>query len=180
MKKEVDVIMTKENIWRLKIIVTGMLGWISNKMGIFAQILPALVVLMVLDQISGVLAAKKKKRQKIREILITEYRAEKMRVGIYKKAGYIFAITVAMASDYMIRNFGAFVGIEVSDKVNFGMLITIWLSITELLSILENIQRLGVNMPGFLEKYLDELRNKIEKEKVMVWVSVGIMFWMAV
>ena len=36
------------------------------------------------------------------------------------------------------------------------MLITIWLSITELLSILENIQRLGVNMPGFLEKYLDE------------------------
>ena len=63
----------------------------------------------------------------------------------------------------MIRNFGAFVEIEVSDKVNFGMLITIWLSITELLSILENIQRLGVNMPGFLEKYLDELRNKIEK-----------------
>ena len=52
-----------------------------------------------------------------------------------------------MASDYMIRNFGAFVEIEVSDKVNFGMLITIWLSITELLSILENIQRLGVNMP---------------------------------
>jgi phage-related holin len=65
----------------------------------------------------------------------------------------------------MIRNFGAFVEIEVSDKVNFGMLITIWLSITELLSILENIQRLGVNMPGFLEKYLDEIRNKIEKEK---------------
>ena len=65
----------------------------------------------------------------------------------------------------MIRNFGAFVEIEVSDKVNFGMLITIWLSITELLSILENIQRLGVNMPGFLEKYLDELRNKIEKKK---------------
>lgn len=65
----------------------------------------------------------------------------------------------------MIRNFGALVGIEVSDKVNFGMLITIWLSITELLSILENIQRLGVNMPGFLEKYLDEIRNKIEKEK---------------
>lgn len=82
-----------------------------------------------------------------------------MRVGIYKKAGYIFAITVAMASDYMIRNFGAFVEIEVSDKVNFGMLITIWLS------ILENIQRLGVNMPGFLEKYLDEIRNKIEKKK---------------
>ena len=65
----------------------------------------------------------------------------------------------------MIRNFGAFVGIEVSDKVNCGMLITIWLSITELLSILENIQRLGVNMPGFLEKYLDEIRNKIEKKK---------------
>ena len=50
----------------------------------------------------------------------------------------------------MIGNFGAFVEIEVSDKVNFGMLITIWLS------ILENIQRLGVNMPGFLEKYLDD------------------------
>ena len=56
-------------------------------------------------------------------------------------------------------NFGAFVEIEVSDKVNFGMLITIWLS------ILENIQRLGVNMAGFLEKYLDEIRNKIEKKK---------------
>ncbi len=105
MKKEVDVIMTKENIWRLKIIVTGMLGWISNKMGIFAQILPALVVLMVLDQISGVLAAKKKKRQKIREILITEYRAEKCVWEFIKRRGYIFAITVAMASDYMIKKF---------------------------------------------------------------------------
>ena len=164
MKKEVDVIMTKENIWRLKIIVTGMFGWISNKMGIVAQILPALVVLMVLDQISGVLAAKKEETENPGN---PDYRvsSRKMRVGIYKKAGYIFAITVAMASDYMIRNFGAFVGIEVSDKVNFGMLITIWLSITELLSILENIQRLGGNMPGFLEKYLDEIRNKIEKKK---------------
>ena len=164
MEKEVDVIMTKENIWKLKIIITGMFGWISNKMGIVAQILPALVVLMVLDQISGVLAAKKEETENLGN---PDYRvsSRKMRVGIYKKAGYIFAITVAMASDYMIRNFGAFVGIEVSDKVNFGMLITIWLSITELLSILENIQRLGVNMPGFLEKYLDELRNKIEKKK---------------
>ena len=157
-EKAVDVIMTKENIWKLKIIITRMFGWISNKMGIVAQILPALVVLMVLDQISGVLAAKKEETENPGN---PDYRvsSRKMRVGIYKKAGYIFAITVAMASDYMIRNFGAFVEIEVSDKVNFGMLITIWLS------ILENIQRLGVNMPGFLEKYLDEIRNKIEKKK---------------
>ena len=88
MEKEVDVIMTKENIWKLKIIITRMFGWISNKMGIVAQILPALVVLMVLDQISGVLAAKKEETENPGN---PDYRvsSRKMRVGIYKKAGYI-------------------------------------------------------------------------------------------
>ena len=51
------------------------------------------------------------------------------------------------------------IGYGHTGSVYAGMQITIWLS------ILENIQRLGVNMPGFLEKYLDELRNKIEKKK---------------
>jgi len=46
----------------------------------------------------------------------------------------------------------------------FGLLITIWLIINELLSILENAGRMGVTLPLFLLKLLAELKDSIDKK----------------
>ena len=47
----------------------------------------------------------------------------------------------------------------------FGLLVIIWLILNELLSILENAGRMGVNLPSFLVKVLSEIQSEIEDKK---------------
>lgn len=47
----------------------------------------------------------------------------------------------------------------------FGLLVTVWLIINELLSILENAGRMGVILPTFLKKVLAELKNRIDEDE---------------
>lgn len=156
--------MNKARFLDIKIFITGLIGWISNKMGIVSHILPVLIIMMISDQVSGVLAARK---EGVDNSGNSDYGilSRKMRDGVYEKVGYILAITAAMASDYLIHNFSLYIGIQLGEKVNFGMLVTIWLTITELLSTIENIQRLGVSLPAFLKKILDEMRDNLGKEE---------------
>lgn len=47
----------------------------------------------------------------------------------------------------------------------FGLLVIIWLILNELLSILENAGRMGVNLPSFLVKVLSDMQNELENKK---------------
>lgn len=44
----------------------------------------------------------------------------------------------------------------------FGLLVIIWLILNDLLSILENAGRMGVNLPSFLVKVLSDMQNELE------------------
>jgi phage-related holin len=46
----------------------------------------------------------------------------------------------------------------------FGLMVTIWLIINELLSILENAVRMGAKLPSILKKVLAELQSNIDKD----------------
>ena len=50
-------------------------------------------------------------------------------------------------------------------KTLFGLLITLWFVINELLSILENVGRMGVMLPDILYKVLTELKNNTEEKR---------------
>jgi phage-related holin len=43
------------------------------------------------------------------------------------------------------------------------MLVTIWLIINEMISILENLSKIGVPIPEFLKKIIGRLKNTVEK-----------------
>ena len=66
--------------------------------------------------------------------------------------------------DYLIT--AALVKIGVNFNVNyfFGLMVTIWLIINELLSILENLGELGVPLPGFLVKSIKSLKNTVDEK----------------
>ena len=44
------------------------------------------------------------------------------------------------------------------------MIITVWLIINELISILENLGELDVPLPGFLVNIIKTLKNKVEEQ----------------
>ena len=44
----------------------------------------------------------------------------------------------------------------------FGLIVTVWLIINELISILENLARIDVPIPAFLTKIIEKLKTTIE------------------
>lgn len=144
-----------------RVLTTIMGAWIGERLGVLFPLLVLLTVLMIADQVSGILASKKEALDYPND---NQYgiSSKKFIKGIYKKAGYILIILVAISTDYIIFKFSSEIRIEVKYNTIFGLLITVWLITNELLSILENAGRMGAVLPEFLKKILSELRNNIE------------------
>ncbi len=83
-------------------------------------------------------------------------------LGIVKKAGYLALVAVGMVVDYLISSALIKIGICVQITYCFGMIITIWLIINELISILENLGELNIPLPNFLVKTVKSLKGKVE------------------
>ena len=120
-----------------------------------ALVVPVLVlfVFMVLDYSTGMISAWKNK------ILSSKIGVD----GIIKKVGYMVLVVVAMGVDYLIWSGLTAVNVPVPCQLWFGMLVSIWLIINEMISILENLGKIGVPIPEFLKKILGRLKNSVEK-----------------
>ena len=86
-------------------------------------------------------------------------------LGIYKKIGYVFTVLVAMSVDYIIYRYTQGMGLEYETKTFFGELVSVWFSLNEILSILENVGRMGVTLPDYLMNVLSELKKGINNKK---------------
>lgn len=82
--------------------------------------------------------------------------------GILKKLGYIVIVGVALVMDWLIRSALKDVGVDVTLPYLLGMIVTIWLIINELISILENVAAIGAPVPAFIEKLLARLKGSVE------------------
>ncbi|MBQ1350298.1 MAG: phage holin family protein [Ruminococcus sp.] len=111
-----------------------------------------MIAVMLLDYISGMAAAWSQKTLNSRCGVM----------GIIKKVGYIALVAVGIAVDYLITSALINVGISLQVNYCFGMIVTIWLIINELISILENLKRLGIPLPDFLVKIVSRLKNNVE------------------
>ena len=112
--------------------------------------------MMVIDQVSGILAAKREALEHPGE---KKYgiSSKRMVLGIFKKAGYILTIVVATMMEY--------IGIKSTIKGSFCLLITVWFILGEAISILENASRMGVKVPRFFRKIISELQKDIDGKK---------------
>lgn len=107
-----------------------------------------LLVMMIIDYISGMSAA-------WREGTLN---SKKGVDGIIKKVGYMALVAVAMGVDYLIFSGFTAVNVSVGFEMLFGILVAVWLIINEMISILENLSRLGVPIPKFLTKAVKKLK----------------------
>lgn len=123
--------------------------------------LSILSLAMLIDYITGMLAAKK---ESIEHPDNPNYgwNSKKSIRGIYKKVGYIVIDLVSIITDYLIYTISNQLGLSFNHKTVFGILVSLWLIINELISILENSARMGAKLPKFLQKVLSELKKDIE------------------
>ena len=114
-----------------------------------------LFAVMLLDYISGMLKAYMK----------AELNSKVGIFGIIKKLCYLLIVAAAMAFDWLIVYSAETVGFNFGfGGCFFTVLVTVWLIINEILSILENLIELKVPVPEFLRKAILSAKHKIETE----------------
>lgn len=115
-----------------------LLGGLDNLVAAFA-------IFMICDYVTGVMVGFKEKQ-------INSYRAFR---GIAKKVGMITFVIIANQLDIIVGNKDGF--------LRDAMLM--FLIATEGISIVENLGKLGLNVPSFLVKALEQLSDKGEDRK---------------
>lgn len=142
-----------EHIKLIKSIGAGIGAFLSAKLGLLYIVLPFLLVVMVVDYITGLTASKKECKTNSKTGMW----------GIVKKLMYGVEVLVGITVDWLILNITETIGIEVPTVTFFGLLVAIWLIINELISILENLIRLETPMPQFLVNIVSSFKVAVEK-----------------
>lgn len=142
--------MEKENFIKLTISSIG--AYLSNKLGILFPILCILLFAMVVDYSTGMIKAR----------YLGEIESRKGMWGVIKKAMYAVVVAVAMISDWIIINTAEKIGVNIPLSTFFGLLVAIWLILNEIISILENLIKLEVPIPPFLKSFVSKFKIVVE------------------
>lgn len=135
-----------------KILLAAILAAVAAYMKELVAPMMCLLIVMLLDYISGVSAAWVQHQLSSRVGLI----------GIVKKVSYLLIVAVGMALDYLISLLGDKFGVEMQNIYFVGLLVIIWLIINECISILENADEMGLPVPEFIKKMLKRLKKHAE------------------
>ena len=73
-----------------------------------------------------------------------------------------------MVVDWTIINVAGQLNIDIHMGTFFGLLVSIWLIFNEIISILENLTRLGTPMPSFLIKFVSTFKVVVENNGDML------------
>ena len=127
-------------------------------LGMVAVPITVLIFAMIVDYATGMAAAWHS----------SALSSKKGVFGIVKKISYLALICVGMGVDWLIYSGLQSVNVRLGYTFFFGVLVTIWLIINELISILENLGTIGVPLPKFLLTVINKLKitaeNTADKE----------------
>ena len=153
----------KNILYTVQAVASAVVAWLLARMGLLFYVICILAGAMVLDYLTGMLAAK---REAIEHPDDPNYgwNSKKGAEGIIKKVGYLCIIAVAMIVDYVIQSVAAQIGLAVQVKAFFGLLVAVWYVLNELLSIVENAGRMGAPVPEWLARYIAVLKTKIDDQ----------------
>ena len=135
-----------------QILFAGAVGALAAYFNVLLIPLAVLMGAMLIDYITGMAGA----------ACTGEINSRVGVTGIIKKAGYLALVAVGMVVDYLINSALVNIGINFRIYYCFGMIITIWLIINELISILENLGELKIPLPKFLVNTIKALKGRVE------------------
>lgn len=140
----------KENVF--KVLFTTGIGAITAYLNVLLVPVIVLIAVMLIDYGTGM----------ARAYISCTLNSRIGVTGIIKKIGYIIAVTVGIAADYLISSALVNCGINTPINCCIGMIVTVWLIINELISILENLSEIGTPLPKFLIALVKRLKTTVE------------------
>lgn len=138
---------------RLKMIFITMWSALLSVLGILAIPVLLLVSCNIIDYVTGIIAAK------YREQNVDSYKGIR---GIAKKVCMWLLVVVGAIVDQLLKYASATVGITIPFTFLVACVVAVWLICNELISILENISDIGVNLPPFLDGIIKNLKHQVE------------------
>lgn len=139
---------------QFKKILTTVGGILSSLLGILYIPVMLMVCCNVIDYTTGLMAVKYRE-----DNMISSYKSFK---GIAKKVSMWLLVVVGAIIDELIRYAAQTVGITVPFTFLIACVVAVWLICNELISILENIKDIGVNIPTFLLPLVKNIKSQTE------------------
>ena len=138
----------------IKIFFTAIGAFLSSILGILYVPVLLMVTCNVIDYVTGLIAA--------------HYRGEKVSSqiglkGIIKKVCLWLLVVVGAIMDTLIKYAADTVGITPPVHFLIACVVAVWIICNELISILENMVDIGVNIPPFLLPLVKLLKEQAEK-----------------
>ena len=145
-----------DNVNNFKAAVTACVAVLTALWGWFGWLVVLFVVAMAADYLTGTAAAMQQGK----------WSSKAARDGIWHKCGSIIVVMVAGAADLLIGTMlGHLPGVVLPFEYTVLLcpLVTVWYTLTELGSIVENAVALGAPVPAWLTKMLDAAKDVVDK-----------------
>lgn len=155
--------MNRSTCMSIQILATGMVAYLSHKLGVTFYLLGLLLVLMVIDYVSG-MAASAVEAIDHPDDKQYGWSSKKGAKGIAKKVAYLCVIAVSMVIDYIVIRTSGVLGVALPNTM-LSLLVSVWYLLNEALSIIENAGRIGAPVPNWLMKYIAALKDKIDSHE---------------
>ena len=139
----------------LQVFVSAAFAGLLYYLGIVSIPIIMLICAMIIDYITGMLAASYN----------SELSSKKGIKGIVKKVGYLALVLASMIIDWLISQGLQQININLHYSVFFAVLVAVWLIINELISVLENLSRIGVPIPNFMKKLINRLKTTVDESE---------------
>lgn len=146
-------------ITKIRTIFISVLGVIWSYIGVVAIPWVVLLVLNLIDYWTGISAAPY--REPNDEHPVKSYKSIH---GIQKKVCMHLLIIIGWIIDFIIKTSIAQAGMIINYPPIFAIVIALWLTFNEIISILENMEDIGAPIPPFLLPILKKMRRTVEEK----------------
>lgn len=147
--------MKMEQANQVKAVFTMVFAFVSAILGVLAIPVMLLVACNVIDYITGLMASKYRAQD------INSYKSIR---GIFKKVSMWLLVMVGAIIDEMLLYTSTSIGWKSPVTFLIACVVALWLICNEIISILENIQDMGVRIPAFLQPLVKHIRSQVEEQ----------------
>lgn len=139
----------------IKAIFTAVFAFLSALLGVLAVPVILLVACNLIDYTTGLMASKYRAED------INSYKSIR---GIFKKVSMWLMVVVGAIIDEMLLYASTSIGWKSPVTFLVACVVAMWLICNEIISILENIQDMGVNIPAFMQPLVKHIRSQVEDQ----------------
>lgn len=148
-------ILSNTSINDIKKFITAITALLSSLLGVLYVPVLLMIACNIIDYITGLMAAKNRPGGGI-----SSYRSIK---GIQKKICMWLLVVVGAILDQLLKYAATTAGINLPITFLVACIVAIWIICNEVISILENIVDIGVDIPSFLMPIVKHIKSQTEQ-----------------